>query len=364
MKNLEILRILAKGLTHDFNDLIASIYGYIELAQDQQKDSIFLKKALSCTSRAQGLTDKLSIFARTEDIDKETIAINKIIKDLTNYKITDRLISVHYDISDDLWFCYGNKIQISQVIENVFLNAVQSIDGNGSIYIKVENVSAKLFKKDNNFIDYIKLTIQDTGKGMSKETLNHMFEPFFTTKDNSHGLGLALSYSIIKNHKGKIKISSELSKGTLVSIYLPVSSIDFKSMSYQESIKHQGEGEVIILDDNDDIQFLMGAYLESFGYKVKSKHTGQEILMLVKDFYFDQKNLKAIFLDLSVPNGLGGKEIIHDLRNLVPDIPIFAISANPFDPVLNYPKEYNFTSSLKKPFSKSELEIFLNKYLT
>lgn len=355
---LESLRFLAGGIAHDFNNLLGGIYGYIDLAFNASNDLTvkkYLSNSLKSMDRAKSLTNQLITFTKSGIPNKSAIKIDKLLVDTTKFVLSGRSIICEFSISEDLWYCAVDKGQIGQVIENIVLNAVQALNNNGKLHVSAENVVLNSKK-------FVKLGIQDTGSGMSEGTLEHIFEPFFTTKKEGHGLGLATSYSIVKNHEGSINVESTLNEGTIFSIFLPATEKNDVPGDKKRSFNHKGQGVILVLDDEEDIRTIIRLNLESFGYEVITKKSGLEILEVVNQAEITG-NLKSIFLDLTVPGGLGGKELIKELRKKFSVLPIFVISGYSEDPIIIKPQDYGFTGSLKKPFTKKDLDLLLNKYV-
>lgn len=362
-KKISSLQLLAGGIAHDFNNLLSGIFGYIDLARNETnepKTLNYLSNTVKSIDRARYLANQFLTFTNT-DMNREICHVTDTIFDIPRYKIMNPNIKFEIQLPDVIWYCYANKIQIGQVLENILLNAVQSMNGEGIVSIKVDNVTFEKNTSMDLIGNFVKISISDMGSGMSEETLSHLFEPFFTTKSTGHGLGLSISHSIMKNHNGAIKVETELQKGTTFSIYVPA----MKESEVKEvheithfNFPHTGEGLILVLDDEVDIRNIMKINLNKFGYSVLTTDDGNEIINWLKT----KKNVRGIFLDLTIPNGLGGMEIIEELRVIDQKIPIFVSSGFGNNKVINNPKSFGFTASIRKPFSRAELEEFLNQY--
>ena len=355
---LDSLRFLAGGIAHDFNNLLGGIYGYIDLGLKESNEPVvqnYLKNALKSMTRARSLTDQLLTFTKSGLPNREISQIDKLVFETTNFVLSGIAITCEFSIADDLWYCSIDKGQIAQVIENIVLNAVQSMQRKGILYVAAENI---IINDPQPSSKYVKISIKDTGTGMSKETLDHIYEPFFTTKKDGHGLGLATSYSIIKNHEGMIKVDSVINEGSIFSVFLPATEENYVKRKKSKKSNHRGKGLILVLDDEEDIRNILQINLESFGYSVITKNSGEEILDVLKNKETDD-SLIGIFLDMTIPGGLGGKELIQDLREKYKTLPIFVISGYSEDQIITKPEKYGFTASLKKPFTKDDLERIL-----
>ena len=355
---LDSLRFLAGGIAHDFNNLLGGIYGYIDLGLKESNEPVvqnYLKNALKSMTRARSLTDQLLTFTKSGLPNREISQIDKLVFETTNFVLSGIAITCEFSIADDLWYCSIDKGQIAQVIENIVLNAVQSMQRKGILYVAAENI---IINDPQPSSKYVKISIKDTGTGMSKETLDHIYEPFFTTKKDGHGLGLATSYSIIKNHEGMIKVDSVINEGSIFSVFLPATEENYVKRKKSKKSNHRGKGLILVLDDEEDIRNILQINLESFGYSVITKNSGEEILDVLKNKETDD-SLIGIFLDMTIPGGLGGKELIQNLREKYKTLPIFVISGYSEDQIITKPENYGFTASLKKPFTKDDLERIL-----
>ena len=225
---LESIGVLAGGIAHDFNNLLSGINGYTELAlhtlDDKEKTVHYLESSKKATKRATNLAQQLLTFAKGGEPIRQDAQIADVIYESADFNLHGSSVSCHYKISDDLWIVNIDNNQISQVIQNIILNAKLAMPGGGEIHIGCQNTLNVLIEgivKSSG--EFIKITIEDNGVGMSKEVLSSIFDPYFTTRETGSGLGLALSYSIISKHDGYIYANSELGKGSCFTLYLPAS---------------------------------------------------------------------------------------------------------------------------------------------
>lgn len=227
--NLESIGILAGGLAHDFNNILAAILGNINLAlfdtnlQDRTRD--LLSRAEKASLRATDLTQQLLTFAKGGGPVKETASLENVIKDSSNFVLHGEQVACRYDIPEELWLVDIDKGQISQVIQNIVLNASQAMPEGGIITISCENLAVAStevspFAKDGRFV---KISIQDSGVGMAASVVKKIFNPYFSTKHGGNGLGLAITQSIISKHNGHITAESSPGIGTNFTICLPAS---------------------------------------------------------------------------------------------------------------------------------------------
>lgn len=226
---LESLGILSGGIAHNFNNLMQSILGNISLAKyySNPNDKVhkILDRAEKSYKRAKELTEQLLSFAEGGLFNISNINVNSLFKKLLNEITIPEDILVLINSDDNEQIITGDENQLKICFKNIIQNAIESINGNGKIEIKIENkrqkVSSEKLKAKDNFVN---ITIKDNGCGIKKENLRKIYNPFYTTKENNNnkGLGLSISQSIVNKHKGKIKIESEEGIGTTVKVQLPI----------------------------------------------------------------------------------------------------------------------------------------------
>lgn len=359
LQKLESLGILAGGIAHDFNNLLGGVYGYIEVAARYSKDervSAYLDKAQLSINRAKSLTNQLVTFATGGAPVRKATPLSPFIEDVTKFSLIGSNVTCSFDIPSDAWHCNIDKEQVSQVLSNIIINSRQAMPNGGTVLVSAANI----YLKDNEIGsltegEYVKISIRDNGVGISKEMLKKIFDPFFTTKQTGTGLGLAVSYSVIKKHDGWIDVESEPGKGTVFNIYLPASKEIPTNASSKTDSEQKGAGTILILDDQEEMCDSLRELLGCFGYSAVCVKDGRDAVKFFIEETKAQRPLTAIILDLTIPNGMGGKETVAEIRKMDSKVPVFVSSGYYADPVIADPKAYGFTASLKKPFAIKEL---------
>ncbi|NOR50370.1 MAG: PAS domain S-box protein, partial [Desulfuromonadales bacterium] len=225
-QKLESIGTLAGGIAHDFNNLLQGVFGHISMARmsiDQKdKSLVMLEQAEKALHRTVSLTNQLLTFSKGGKPVKKLFPILPVVEDAARFALSGS--SSEYELlpQSDLWLVDGDAGQIGQVIQNITLNADQSMPQGGKISFRVRNIAADsempaVLKNG----EYVMISIQDNGHGISEEFRERIFDPYFTTKERGSGLGLATSYSIVRNHDGIIVVESQLGKGATFRIYLP-----------------------------------------------------------------------------------------------------------------------------------------------
>ncbi len=357
---LESIGILAGGIAHDFNNMLAAIRNnvYLSMIHMDRKDKSYenLESAEKIIARATNLTQQLLTFSRGGAPIKKTSSIIELINESTEFVLKGSNVKCEYNKADNLWLAEVDEGQMSQVIHNLILNAAQSMPKGGAIKISTEN--SELGSDTDLPIQegrYVKIVIQDQGIGISEENLKSLFDPYFTTKEMGRGLGLSVVYSIIKNHVGHISVESEIGTGTTFTIYLPASDKQIEEKETLEDTFADGEGKILLMDDEEIIRDSLGQLLTHKGYKVVLAKDGNEAIEFYKEAMKASKPFDAVILDLTIRGGMGGKEAMKKLREIDPDVKAIVASGYSNDPVLANFKKYGFVGIFAKHDKTEEL---------
>jgi len=347
---------------------LGGIFGYIGLAKAQSNNEStieFLDKAHKAIERAKNLTHQLLTFAKGGEPVKTNQQINSFLKETVQFALSGSSISAKYEISDSLFSADIDRNQIAQVIDNIVINAVESMPNGGIITIK--SCSIEQSDPDHPLLPigkYIKTTISDQGIGIPKEIINHIFDPFFTTKSSGHGLGLAMSYSIIRKHEGIIEVESEPGRGSSFSIFLPVApNLEITAKQTTPQKAKTVSGRILVMDDEPMLREIISEILKACGYEVAAVADGESAVQLFTEEKNAGRPFKAVIFDLTIPGAMGGKEAIAQIRKIDQEVAAFVSSGYSVDPVVANPREFGFWGSIPKPFTFSELQETLDKYL-
>jgi PAS domain S-box-containing protein len=367
-QRLESLGVLAGGIAHDFNNILTAILGNITLAaayaEPEDKISERLLEAEKATLRAKDLSRQLLTFSKGGAPIKKAVSLEEIIKDASGFALRGCGVRAVLNLADGLWPVEADEGQIGQVINNIVINAVQAMPEGGVVRISAENV---ILWEDSGMPvdqgDYVKVTFSDRGIGIPAEFLPKIFDPYFTTKQKGSGLGLAVTYSIIKNHGGYISVESELGKGAAFFVYLPASRTRAFEKTYEKDIPISCKGRVLIMDDEDMLREVAGLMLKELGYEVDFARDGEEAIESFKKALESFRPFDAVIMDLTVPGGKGGKETIKELLKIAPEVKAIVSSGYSHDPVMSNFKEYGFSDVISKPYKSSELLNVLRRVL-
>jgi CheY-like chemotaxis protein len=254
--------------------------------------------------------------------------------------------------------------QISQVIQNLIINAEQAMPDGKRIKVKLQNVSLKKgLPPGISPGKFVKIIISDEGIGIPEEHINKIFDPYFTTKQKGSGLGLATSYSIIRRHEGYIQIKSKIGIGTDVEIYIPAANNQIPIRSQQKVKIENGEGRILVMDDEEMVRDLSLQFLSFLGYDVETVPDGETAIISYSDAMKKNNPFKLVIMDLTIPGGMGGKEAIQKLKELDPQVKAIVSSGYSNDPVLANFKKFGFSAVLAKPYKIETLSSVISQVI-
>jgi PAS domain S-box-containing protein len=370
IEKLESIGILAGGIAHDFNNILAAILGNINLAlfdEDLKGDTKkLLSEAEKASLRAKDLTQQLLTFAKGGEPVKELSTLVDVIKDSADFVLHGDRVACNYDIPEDLWLVDIDKGQVSQVVQNIIINASHAMPEGGIINVACENLSsvrtdAMPFARDGKFV---KISIHDSGIGIPANVLEKIFDPYFSTKQEGSGLGLAISQSIINKHGGLISVESSPGEGTTFNIYIPASK---KTIPHPQMIsgeyKTSSEAKVLVMDDEEMVRSVAKAMLVKIRHNVTLAVDGYEAVKFYKHSMQTGDLFDLVIMDLTVPGGMGGKEAVKEILKLNSEAKVVVSSGYSNDPVMANFKEYGFCSAIVKPFKLQELSSVIRQIL-
>jgi PAS domain S-box-containing protein len=369
---LESVGLLAGGIAHDFNNILTSVFANIGLAKmltaKNPSSTASVVERLSAAEkaclRARDLTKQLPTFAKGGAPVKSTTSIASIISDTVEFALRGSNVRCHRHLPEYLWPVVVDEGQISQVLQNLIINAEQAMPRGGMMDVTVANDSitalSDLPLKPGN---YVRVTVQDQGVGIPQDHLSKIFDPYFTTKQKGSGLGLATTYSIIKRHEGHITVSSTLGEGSCFTLYLPASSTKETSRDESPHELISGKGRILVMDDEDEIQEVLGKMLEHLGFEVDFASDGEKALRDYTQALQRKTPYVATILDLTIPGGMGGKETLRQIKALHPDAAVIVSSGYSNDPVMARFQEFGFSGVIAKPYNLVDLSKVLGQVL-
>lgn len=364
---LESLGILAGGIAHDFNNILGAILSNVQLAmmklernQDIRK---YLESTVETTRKASELTKQLLIFSKGGAPVRKDASLVDLIKDTAEFVLRGTNTKAEFAIADPLWLANIDAGQISQMINNLVMNAKQAMPQGGMIRIRADNLTQEsgAHLKPGN---YVRIAVQDQGIGIPKENLGKIFDPFFTTKKDGNGLGLATSYSIIRHHEGYLEVESREGVGTTFYVYLPAANGMRAPRESRKEAAAAGAGfKILLMDDETNILDAVGEMLMDYGYRVVLARDGDAAIESYRAADNAGEPFDAVIMDLTVPGGKGGQEVCASLRDFDPKIKAIISSGYANDPIMADYQRYGFMGVVSKPYKIDELHEVLRQVL-
>jgi PAS domain S-box-containing protein len=363
-RKLESLGVLAGGIAHDFNNFLTIISGNIALAKMQLNptESVFevLEQAATACKRATSLASQLLTFGKGGVPVRRPTPIAGVVKDAVDLAQAGAQVTINLAIAADLWCAEIDIEQISHALHNILLNARQAMPEGGMIEVRAENV---VFDADSLPLPgrYVMISIRDHGCGIRADVLPRVFDPYFTTKETGSGLGLATAHAVLAKHEGHITVQSMLGVGTTFSVYLPACE---EAQAAESDVTQQlqtGSGRILVMDDEESLLKLLSQILERLGYEVECAREGAEAIELYQAAKDSGHRFDALLLDLTVPGGMGGKEVAARLREIDDSVMLIASSGYFHTPIMSEFRSYGFDDVISKPWTPVQLSEVLRR---
>lgn len=370
-RKLESLGILAGGIAHDFNNILTSILGNISIVTGMGniEDSIFkrLETAEKAAERASDLAQQLLTFSRGGAPILKTAHVGDLVKETIHFSLSGSNVKADIEIPDDLWLVEIDEGQMSQVVQNLVINAKEAMQGGGTLKVRAENVTiAGKGAVPLATGKYIKITISDQGMGIPREHLTMIFDPYFTTKERGSGLGLATVHSIIRRHNGHITAESKTGGGATFHIYLPASRggrVGVEATAGKPQSAAVNNKKILVMDDDELIRDFIGSALAPLKHTVDFAADGKEAIECYKCAMETGQPYDVVIMDLTTPGGMGGKETMKVLSGIDPGIKAIVSSGYSNDPVMTEFKKHGFKGIIPKPYKHEELIALLNQVI-
>jgi|GEM_PF-2649814 len=371
-QKLESLGRLAGGIAHDFNNLLTGIMGYAELLKIKHDDSQQVEGRAADTIyknsiAAHELTKQLLGFARKGKYNPVPLNLNHVIKETVNIleKIFEKNIKINYDLDHYVKNIDADENQIIQVLTNLIINAKDAMPKGGEITFKTGNISISEANKSNypKIIKpghYVRLSISDTGIGMTKEIIDQIFEPFFTTKGKGKGtgLGLATVYGIVKNHNGYVFCQSQPDAGTTFTLFLSPGNKELIKEK-EEVANKTGTGKILVVDDEEFVLNISKDFLKRLGYDVIVADSGNKA---VEIYTKNIHQIDLVLLDIIMP-GKDGMETFQTLKKIDPQVRVLFFSGFNKNKRINEFLVDGQVGFIEKPFNMKILSDALSELL-
>jgi len=371
VEKMESIGRLAGGIAHDFNNILTAILGYSEMLKIKyndlsSSDGAAVSVIYQSAEKAANLTQQLLGFARKGKYNPVPLNINEIINErITTFKeIAEKKINIHCDFEEDINTIEADKNQIEHILMNLFVNSRDAMPNGGDVIFKTENIYLNKELTGNipdfNPGNYVKISVTDTGTGITENTKKHLFEPFFTTKGTGKGsgLGLATVYGIIKNHNGHILCESEPGKGAAFLIYIPVLEKEIAQQEDRKKVIKNGKS-ILFVDDDELVRNVVKNQLEVLGHKVLAAQDGIEAVTLYER---KKDEIGLVLLDMIMPN-MDGRETFFKLKNIDNEVKILLMSGYSQDEKSTELLMEGAKGFIQKPFKLNMLSTVIKNIL-
>ncbi|MCP4021708.1 MAG: response regulator [Desulfobacteraceae bacterium] len=357
-EKLKAIGTLAGGIAHDFNNTLSVTLGNINLAQMVSSNAEviqFLEDAEKSVVQAKELASKFIVFSDGGIIVKHKIEIRSFLMKTLQSISASQNLEYQLQFKDMPRHIEADPHQLKEVLKNVVVNAFEAMDGMDTVMIQC--------KKYKSRPDCIIISVEDKGRGIREEDIDHIFEPYYSTKpkgkDKGTGLGLSVAHSIVKNHRGNILIHTSSEKGTRIDIILPVSQTrGIKPAKAAEQVKDKKQkapetknSMVLLMDDDDIVLQVTSKILKRIGFEPVTATKGEEAVMIYEEHYAAGKTIDIAILDLEIKYGLGGVKTMQQLLAINPNIKGIISSGYSSDNVMKNFGEFGFTLALAKPYN-------------
>ncbi|GBC83271.1 Sensor kinase CckA [bacterium HR10] len=372
---MEALGALTAGIAHDFNNLLTGILGFTELALaqlesehgDRDETVLHLHQVLTLSQRARDLVRQLLLLGRPEESTERTCALNALVKDFAAFlrRTIPESIQIELDLAPEAITIEANPIHVQQVLLNLILNARDAMPQGGRLRIHTERVWPETFRAlirtRVQHRPYVRLSVSDTGAGITPDILPRIFDPFFTTKGTGTGLGLSIVREIVHSYGGWIEVESEPGQGTSFHIFWPIveEPTARASTDAEEQIPAGGGETLLLVEDDPTILRLGQSLLERLGYRVLIAHDGREAIEV---YARHREEVRLVLLDVVLPE-ISGAHVLEELRRINPQVRILAMTGyGSKDQLTDFPWEAT-DGWLLKPYDLQSLARALRQCL-
>jgi PAS domain S-box-containing protein len=365
---LESVGILAGGIAHDFNNLLTAVFGNITLAKlyANRQSEVYkrLEDSEKAAQRARDLTHQLLTFSKGGTPVKKTISLQELVKESVNFVLRGSNVKCEFSFPGDLWPVEADEGQMSQVLNNLIINAAHAMSDGGTLQVYCGNVIVDQSDLPLAKGKYSLVSFMDHGTGIPREHLSKIFDPYFTTKKKGSGLGLSTSYSIVRGHGGHITVESDLGIGTTFTMYLPATE-ERKQPSYAEEERFvMGKGRILVMDDEEAVREVAQGMLETLGYSVTQAKDGTEAIAIYQGAMTSGKPFDSVLMDLTIPGGIGGQEAVKRLQEIDPNVRAIVCSGYSDDMIMANYNNFGFCAVIPKPYSLKQLSSTISDVLS
>jgi len=373
-QKMEAVGTLVGGISHDFNNILAAIHGNLFLAKQELASPADVEERLdkieTLSFQGADMIRQLLTFARKDHVTFKPFQCNAFIREVFNLNQASipENIDFSYRICDEELVVNGDSTQLQQALLNLLVNARHAVADTPAPRIECR---LERYEADEDFVGrhpeiessvFARLSVSDNGCGIPPEETDKIFEPFYTTKEVGHGTGLGLSmiYGAMLRHGGTIEVESEVGKGSIFHLYLPIASSEAEVGENENHEIVSGSGETILLaEDAENIRETTSEVLKGVGYRVIEVKNGQEA---IRKFKKRHSEIALVILDMIMPK-MGGFETAKQIRMIDSDIPVIFITGYEANDIIQQAEKMERTVILPKPFSLNAMSRAIRKLI-
>lgn len=369
VKKMDAMSCMAGGVAHDFNNLLTVICGNLDIVAmyrdnpNETQRNKMIEQARRAALAAVDLTRQISCFSNFGIVSRQSTGIGQLVR-----TAVERFFESEpgdYTITASAADCqvYVDPDEISQAIANVLKNGIEASDGRGPIDVTIGSAHFDAPQlMSGQYVpagSYAKIEIRDTGRGIDPDQLFRIFDPYYSTKERGAlkgmGLGLTVVYATLRNHGGYVVVSSELHKGTTVTLFLPIQNDNAGRDAGEKD--HPLSRYALLIEPDNQMREIGRIMLEHLGYAVTSTGNRDEALTALRQLVADPAQpLPLAILDLSDANGESAVETCRLLHEIAPELRVIAMSGTILDPIMHDCQEYGFINTLPKPYTMDSLK--------
>jgi PAS domain S-box-containing protein len=373
-QKMEAVGTLAGGIAHDFNNILMGIVGFTELAKQKAGGNEEVKRDLDevlvAGQRAKELVQQILAFSRQDEHERQPLEFQLVVKEICKFlrATLPATIEIRQNFTESPTTILGNSSQIHQVVMNLCANAEYAMRENGGLLeLRVDHVKGEPdgrgIHPDLTGCSYIRLTVRDTGAGMTQDVVQRIFEPYFTTKPigEGSGMGLAVVHGIVTSHGGCIHVESEPGQGSSITIDFPAMKVrNFHGENKQLEQEYlMGQGHILFVEDEESLARLGKEAMTGLGYEVMVRTSSVEAL---EAFRADPLRFDAVVTDQTMPN-MTGEALSRNLLQIRPDVPIILCTGFSHSVTPEKAKAMGIRAFLQKPLSMKDLGRTLHEVL-
>lgn len=373
LQRLEPLAVLAGGIAHDFNNFLTSVVGNVQLAKTMVANAdahAALKDAEAACHAAAGTAKQLLRFLRGGSPVRRTQPLGEVVREVARLATAGTAVRLEIALDRDLSPVSFDRDQMNQVVQNLALNAVQVLPNGGTLRVSGRNVGAsddplpaELAAKAGT--KFVRIDFSDNGPGIAPDNLLRIFEPFYTTKPAGQGLGLAVCYSIARQHGGLLTVASKPGAGTTFTLFLPSAQGDpvVPEEPVAPPVAKTRLARILLVEDEEPVRRLTAKLLAKLGYRVTTADDGEEAIQAFHEARRRGDEFDVVITDLTLRGGIGGREIAAAILAANPDARLVVTSGFFDQPLLGEYHQNGFRGALRKPYLIQDLQCAVQKAL-